>query len=211
MPLVLLSSPSSINFQDLRFPKNVHSNPTCTYTSTNYLKTHTISLSNNPITLNLINKSPRTLIKFVSLHRINSSGNGFFGEADDNDWSDVEEYQDVDDEMGSPWEGAIVYQRNASVSHVEYCTTLERLGLGKLSSEVSKSRASLMGLRVTKAVKDFPLGTPVLVSVDVTRKKHKLRLDGIIRTVLTLACYRYCCISAFLTNCICCVLASFVI
>ncbi|KAL6976162.1 hypothetical protein U1Q18_024952 [Sarracenia purpurea var. burkii] len=92
--------------------------------------------------------------------------------------------------MGSPWEGAVVYQRNPSILHVEYCTTLERLGLQKVSTEFSRYRASVMGLRVTKAVKDFPLGTPVLISVDVTRKRQKLRLDGIVRTVITLACNR---------------------
>lgn len=91
---------------------------------------------------------------------------------------------------GSPWEGAVIYKRNPSVSHVEYCTTLERLGLGEHSTEVSKSCASMMGLRVTKAVKDYPLGTPVQISIDVTRKKQKLRLDGIIRTVITLGCNR---------------------
>lgn len=102
----------------------------------------------------------------------------------DLDWGDEED-------EGSPWEGAIVYKRNSSISHMEYCTTLERLGLGKTSSELSRSRASAMGLRVTKAVKDYTDGTPVLISVDVTRKKHKLRLDGIMRTVLSLACNRY--------------------
>ncbi|KAJ7959796.1 DUF177 domain-containing protein [Quillaja saponaria] len=102
------------------------------------------------------------------------------------DWDDQEDIEDT----GKPWEGAIIYKRNPSISHIEYCTTLERIGLGKLSTEVSKSRASIMGLRVTKAVKDFPLGTPVQVSVDVTRKKKKLRLDGIIKTVITLGCNR---------------------
>lgn len=97
--------------------------------------------------------------------------------------------EDVED-SGSPWEGAIVYKRNPSVIHLEYCTTLERLGLGQLSTDLSKSTASTMGLRVTKAVKDYPQGTPVLVSIDVTRKKQKLRLDGIIRTVITLPCNR---------------------
>lgn len=101
----------------------------------------------------------------------------------DFDWVDEED-------EGSPWEGAIVYRRNSSISHMEYCTTLERLGLDKLSSDISRSRASTMGLRVTKAVKDYLQGTPVLVSIDVTRKKHKLRLDGIIRTVITLSCNR---------------------
>lgn len=97
----------------------------------------------------------------------------------------------MDDDLdSSPWEGALVYRRGPSVSHVEFCTTLERLGLGKLSSPISRSRASDIGLRVTKAVKDFPLGTPVHVSVDVTRKKKKLRLDGILRTVISLGCNR---------------------
>lgn len=63
--------------------------------------------------------------------------------------------------------------------------------MGTLSTHVSKTRASLMGMRVSKAVKDYPLGTPVLVSLDVTRRiSNKLRLDGIIRTVLTLGCNR---------------------
>lgn len=107
----------------------------------------------------------------------------------DFDWEDLEE--EDDDEEGSPWEGAVVYKRNSSVTHLEYCTTLERLGLGKLSTNVSRSRASVMGLRVTKDVKDYPDGTPLLISLDVTRKKHSLRLDGIIRTVITLGCNRY--------------------
>ncbi|XP_059445119.1 large ribosomal RNA subunit accumulation protein YCED homolog 1, chloroplastic [Corylus avellana] len=98
--------------------------------------------------------------------------------------------QEEIEETGSPWEGAVIYKRNPSVSHVEYCTTLERLGLGEHSTEISKSSASVMGLRVTKAVKDYPLGTPVQISIDVTRKKQKLRLDGIIRTVISLCCNR---------------------
>eukprot|EP00268_Persea_americana_P026461 TRINITY_DN2589_c0_g2_i2.p1 TRINITY_DN2589_c0_g2~~TRINITY_DN2589_c0_g2_i2.p1 ORF type:complete len:319 (-),score=43.71 TRINITY_DN2589_c0_g2_i2:38-994(-) len=99
-------------------------------------------------------------------------------------------FLEVDDEESSPWEGAVVYKRDASVAHVEYCTTLERLGMEKLSSEASRSRASDLGLRVTKAVKDFPLGTPVQISVDVTRKKKQLKLDGIVRTVISLGCNR---------------------
>lgn len=103
------------------------------------------------------------------------------------DWDDEEEYEDT----GSPWEGAVIYKRNPSIFHLEYCTTLERLGLGRLSTDVSKSRASVMGLRVTKAVKDYPNGTPVQISIDVTKKRKKLRLDGIIKTVITLGCNRY--------------------
>ncbi|CAJ1938682.1 unnamed protein product [Sphenostylis stenocarpa] len=108
------------------------------------------------------------------------------------DFDDDEEVEDV----GSPWEGAVIYKRNASILHLEYCTTLERLGLAKLSTDVSKTRAAAMGLRVTKAVKDFPNGTPVQISIDVTRKKKKLRLDGIIKTVITLLCNRCCMPSA---------------
>ncbi|XP_051135329.1 large ribosomal RNA subunit accumulation protein YCED homolog 1, chloroplastic [Andrographis paniculata] len=97
---------------------------------------------------------------------------------------------DGEDESGSPWEGAIVYERDASTSHLEYCTTLERLGLGKVSSAASRSRASDMGLRVVKSVKEYPDGTPVLISVDVDRRRQRLRLDGIVRTVLGLDCNR---------------------
>ncbi|XP_021274349.1 large ribosomal RNA subunit accumulation protein YCED homolog 1, chloroplastic isoform X2 [Herrania umbratica] len=102
------------------------------------------------------------------------------------DWEDQEDIEDI----GSPWEGAVIYRRNPSITHLEYCTTLERLGLGKLSSDISKTRASVMGLRVTRAVKDYPNGTPVQISIDVTRKKQKMRLDGIIKTVITLGCNR---------------------
>lgn len=94
------------------------------------------------------------------------------------------------EDAGSPWEGAVIYKRNPSVTHLEYCTTLERLGLEDHSTEISKSTASVMGLRVTKAVNDYPHGTPVLISIDVTRRKQKLRLDGIIRTVISLCCNR---------------------
>lgn len=129
-------------------------------------------------------------LEFITRDSLNSN----FELAHDNnimedDWNDQEDVDD-DNDMDSPWEGAILYQRNPSISHLEYCTTLERLGLGHISSDVSKSRASLMGLRVTKSVKDFPNGTPVLISIDVTRKKQNLKLDGIIRTVITLGCNR---------------------
>ncbi|KAL2539269.1 Protein of unknown function (DUF177) [Abeliophyllum distichum] len=108
-------------------------------------------------------------------------------EASSNKW----EFQNQEeDDEGCPWEGAIIYKRDPGISHLEYCTTLERLGLGKISSEVSKFRASEMGIRVTKSVKDYPNGTPVLVSIDVTRKKGNMRLDGIIRTVISLGCNR---------------------
>ncbi|KAK9275743.1 hypothetical protein L1049_023012 [Liquidambar formosana] len=136
----------------------------------------------------LKNKPPTTL-KFSTKDCMNPSYESFSEENTISfDWGDQEQ-GDIEDK-GSPWEGAVVYKRNPSISHVEYCTTLERLGLAKLSTEISKSRASVMGLRVTKAVKDFPSGTPVQISIDITRKKEKLRFDGIIRTVITLGCNR---------------------
>lgn len=132
----------------------------------------------------LVKKKPSSMAR----ESINSTDASF---KEDSSFSfDLEDNEEEIDNLESPWEGAIIYQRNASISHIEYCTTLERLGLGKLSTDTSKSRASIMGLRVSKAVKDFPLGTPVLISVDVTRKKKRLRLDGIVRTVITLDCKR---------------------
>ncbi|KAI4332517.1 hypothetical protein L6164_017419 [Bauhinia variegata] len=104
---------------------------------------------------------------------------------------DTEDLEEVED-IGSPWEGAVIYKRNAAISHLEYCITLERLGLGELSTEVSKRRASVMGLRFTKAVKDYPSGTPVQISIDAIRKNKRLRLDGIIKSVITLYCNRCC-------------------
>ncbi|KAL9260340.1 Large ribosomal RNA subunit accumulation protein YCED homolog 1, chloroplastic-like protein [Drosera capensis] len=113
-----------------------------------------------------------------------SNDEGSFEEEEDYvylDWGD-------EDDEETPWEGALVYKRSALTPHLECCTTLERLGLGKLSSEVSKKKAaSLLGLRVTESVEDH--GTPVLVSFDVTKKRKRLRLDGVIKTVITLDCY----------------------
>lgn len=95
---------------------------------------------------------------------------------------------DDDGSLSSPWEGALVYRRDAAVQHLEYATTLERLGLGDLSSPDSRARAAAMGiLSSTKADRSE---TPVLVSVDVTRRRGRLRLDGIVRTVITLGCFR---------------------
>ncbi|KAJ1281755.1 hypothetical protein BS78_04G329900 [Paspalum vaginatum] len=89
-------------------------------------------------------------------------------------------------ESDSPWEGALVYRRDAAVHHLEYATTLERLGLGDLSSTGSIARAADMGL----GLRGGGAQTPVLVSLDVTRRRGRLRLDGIVRTVITLGCFR---------------------
>ena len=175
---------------DLNFKSNSPSNPNFSFVHCNIPQgLPSFNININPI----LKKTLASTLRFIARECMNSN-DVLFGEDGSitYDWKDK---QGENEDMGSPWEGAVVYQRNPSISHVEYCTTLERLGLGKLSTEVSRSRASVMGLRVTRAVKDFPLGTPVLISVDVTRKKKKLRLDGIVRTVITLACNRYLTIS----------------
>ena len=98
-----------------------------------------------------------------------------------------------DDGLPSPWEGALVYSRDAAVHHLEYATTLERLGLGDLSSPDSRARAANLGLGLAGGGQDSTAAqsqTPVLVSLDVTRRRGRLRLDGIVRTVITLGCFR---------------------
>nr|CAB3451604.1 unnamed protein product [Digitaria exilis] len=112
------------------------------------------------------------------------------GRSDDDDGFftvDLDDYAadwpESDDDSDSPWEGALVFRRDAAVHHLEYATTLERLGLGDLSSHDSRARAAAMGLGAQAQ-------TPVLVSLDVTRRRGRLRLDGIVRTVITLGCFR---------------------
>lgn len=46
-----------------------------------------------------------------------------------------------------------MYKRDASVSHVEYCTSLHRLILGWYSSRVSADRAAEMGLKLPDDLK----------------------------------------------------------
>ncbi|XP_039779761.1 large ribosomal RNA subunit accumulation protein YCED homolog 1, chloroplastic-like isoform X2 [Panicum virgatum] len=100
---------------------------------------------------------------------------------------DPDDYAAEPESDESPWEGALVYRRDAAVHHLEYASTLERLGLGDLSSHDSRARAAAMGLGTL----DQPQTTPVLVSLDVARRRGRLRLDGIVRTVITLGCFRY--------------------
>ncbi|KAL3527817.1 hypothetical protein ACH5RR_012473 [Cinchona calisaya] len=147
------------------------------------------SKSSNDRSYVTMNRRPTTL----KLRARNYNSSDFLADQsmeEDFEWDGQECVEIVEDEEESLWEGAVIYRRNASISHVEYCTTLERLGLGKLSTGISKSHALELGLRVTKGVKDYPDGTPVLISIDVMRKKQKLRLDGIIKTVLALDCNR---------------------
>ncbi|KAM0016077.1 putative large ribosomal RNA subunit accumulation protein YceD [Helianthus debilis subsp. tardiflorus] len=189
MPLILSSSimipcfyVNYVKAPHLLIPRTSLSHPFYKSTHCNILQKHLFANKHRSTTI-LKHKS---CLEFKTRESLNSN---YELASDENVTEDEWMDQDVDD-LDSPWEGAILYQRNPSISHLEYCTTLERLGLGQLSTEVSKSRASLMGLRVTKSVKDFPHGTPVLISIDVTRKKQNLKLDGIIRTVITLGCNR---------------------
>ncbi|KAI3501971.1 hypothetical protein L1887_30000 [Cichorium endivia] len=189
MPLILSSSfmaPCSFVY-NVKEPQIIFPQPSLSHPQYNHIHCNILRkclIPNKHISMILKHKAP---LKFIARESMNSNYELFSDENSIEDiWIDQE-----DDSMDSPWEGAILYQRNPSISHLEYCTTLERLGLGHLSTDVSKSRASLMGLRVTKSVKDYPHGTPVLISMDVTRKKQNLlKLDGIIRTVLTLGCNR---------------------
>ncbi|KAH6756639.1 BTB/POZ domain protein [Perilla frutescens var. hirtella] len=145
-----------------------------------------------------LNRTANTILKkrFTpsnpNLTKLFCSSSSHFDEHSGSEWELGDEIieEGVDADEGFPWECAILYRRNAAISHLEYCTTLERLGLGKVSSGLSRNRASEMGLRVVKPVTGSPNGTPVLISVDVTRRKHKLRLDGIVRTVIALHCNR---------------------
>ncbi|KAG6429972.1 hypothetical protein SASPL_108031 [Salvia splendens] len=137
----------------------------------------------NPLTPNhqILKKrftsSTPTLTEFSTTSHLSAQ----FDELSGSDWEfgDEEIIDAAEDDEGFPWEGAVMYRRNGAVSHLEYGTALESLGLAKVSSGLSKTRAFEMGLRLVNPVADFPDGTPVLISADVTRRKQKLRLDGI--------------------------------
>lgn len=93
-----------------------------------------------------------------------------------------------DEEEGTPWEGAVMFRRSATQSRFEYATTLERLGLARFSSEKAISVATDMGL--TKPESDGVAGTPVQISVEVTKQGRDFQVDGVIRTALNLVCNR---------------------
>ncbi|XP_057772850.1 large ribosomal RNA subunit accumulation protein YCED homolog 1, chloroplastic [Salvia miltiorrhiza] len=146
---------------------------------------HKPFIPNHPANTTLNQRFTPSITKFCSL-------SAQFDDFSGSDWELGDEEIEIpgDDDEGCPWEGAILYRRNGAISHLEYATTLESLGLAKVSSGLSRTRAFEMGLRLVKPVTDYPDGTPVLISVDVTRRKHKLRLDGIVRTVIALNCNR---------------------
>lgn len=93
-----------------------------------------------------------------------------------------------DEEEGTPWEGAIIFRRSAAQSRFDYSTTLERLGLSRFSSEKAMALATDMGLE--KSEVDGVVGTPVQISVDVTKEGRDYRIDGVIRTSLAMVCNR---------------------
>lgn len=88
-----------------------------------------------------------------------------------------------DEEEGTPWEGAVMFRRSATQSRFDYATTLERLGLARFSSERAISVATDMGL-----TSDGVAGTPVQISVEVTKQGRDFQVDGVIRTALALVC-----------------------
>jgi hypothetical protein len=93
-----------------------------------------------------------------------------------------------DEEEGTPWEGAVMFRRSATQSRFEYATTLERLGLARFSSEKAISVATDMGLTMPES--DGVAGTPVQISVEVTKQGRDFQVDGVIRTALNLVCNR---------------------
>ncbi len=90
----------------------------------------------------------------------------------------------------TPWEGAIIFKRSAVQARVEYVTSLERLGLSILSSELSRALALSMGLLDELESETGELITPVQISIDASREGRDIQLDGIIRTAFGLVCNR---------------------
>ncbi|BBN00070.1 DUF177 domain-containing protein [Marchantia polymorpha subsp. ruderalis] len=104
--------------------------------------------------------------------------------------TDTEKQEDEE-----PWLGAVVFKRSSTQTHYEFQTSLERLGLAVLSSDASSSLANSIGI-----VSKTPASgagqdnvTPVGISIDVSREGRDLRLDGLVRTAITLCCNRCLC------------------
>ncbi|KAL3685770.1 hypothetical protein R1sor_003792 [Riccia sorocarpa] len=98
--------------------------------------------------------------------------------------------EEVESEKEEPWLGATIFKRSAIQTHYELQTSLERLGLTVLSSSESSSLAKTIGIipkKVEFATEEF---TPVGISIDVTRQGRDLRLDGLVRTAISLCCNR---------------------
>ncbi|KAG6542175.1 hypothetical protein Mapa_016407 [Marchantia paleacea] len=109
------------------------------------------------------------------------------------DRASIEGETDTDEqEDEEPWLGAVVFKRSSTQTHYEFQTSLERLGLAVLSSDASRSLANSIGI-VSKtsesgAVQDTV--TTVGISIDVSREGRDLRLDGLVRTAISLCCNR---------------------
>eukprot|EP00897_Mesotaenium_endlicherianum_P006021 jgi/Mesen1/5447/ME000272S04783 len=82
--------------------------------------------------------------------------------------------------------GAVVFKRSSAQSHFEFATTLEKLDLAKLSSELSRESANRMGLQVEGD--GAQAETPVEVLIDVEKDGRNLRLEGIANTAITVKC-----------------------
>lgn len=101
-------------------------------------------------------------------------------------WSFNEMEEGVDEE---PWNGAIIFKRSSSNSRYEWETSLERLGLNRLSSPLSRSEAVKFLGQVSGDVgscrKDV---TRVVVQLDVEKEGRNLRLDGTAQTAFGVHC-----------------------
>ncbi|CAK9880851.1 unnamed protein product [Sphagnum jensenii] len=102
----------------------------------------------------------------------------------------VRETEKNEEEADTPWEGAIIFKRSAVQAQVDYVTSLERLGLSILSSELSRALALSMGLLDELESETEELITPVQISIDASREGRDIQLDGIIRTAFGLVCNR---------------------
>ncbi|KAJ7545661.1 hypothetical protein O6H91_08G005000 [Diphasiastrum complanatum] len=90
----------------------------------------------------------------------------------------------VEDDLPRP--GSVVFRRNVSETRIEFHTTLESLGLAKVSSDQSRAMAVSEGFATGIAES----GTPVGIVVDVMKEGRDFRLRGCVKTVLALCCNR---------------------
>ncbi|KAL2641737.1 hypothetical protein R1flu_009324 [Riccia fluitans] len=98
--------------------------------------------------------------------------------------------KEVESETEEPWLGAVMFKRSAVQSHYELQTSLERLGLTVLSSEDSRTLAKSIGIITKTSESGAEQFTPVGISIDVSREGRDLRLDGLVRTAISLCCNR---------------------
>ncbi|CAM6125782.1 unnamed protein product [Calypogeia fissa] len=112
---------------------------------------------------------------------------------DGNESAAAQEGKEEQSQAAEPWLGAVIFKRSGHNSHYEFNTSLERLGLRKLSTASSRALANSMGLNAaSSAAPATEECTPVNISIDVSRDEDSkdLRLDGIARTTISLCCNR---------------------